>query len=101
MSFSIEIRAASSRLELATYDAEDHANLEDGAAVVLVNGEVVAIGNEYGTAKLVAGTNAVPTQDAVELFITASMDFYEAALANAHEHDGGAQVRRIQEGKQR
>jgi predicted naringenin-chalcone synthase len=76
VSFSIEVRAATRR-EIARCEKPSHASMEDGAAAIVVDGDV-AITNEYGTALLVAGSNATPTRDQVETFVQAAMDFFDA-----------------------
>jgi hypothetical protein len=74
--FSIEIRQAT-RAECDRTEKPDHLSSEvDGAAAVLVNGELVACCNEYGTAILVAGTEAAMTADSVEVMVGAAMEFY-------------------------
>lgn len=46
--------------------AEAHANTEDGAGSLFIGDELVAVFDEYGTAKLVAGTDATPTKGECE-----------------------------------
>lgn len=48
MNYSITWRLATQD-ELERCEVTDHANLIDGAGVVLYNGELVGICNEYGT----------------------------------------------------
>lgn len=54
---------------------------EDGGAALVVNGELVAVTDEYGTAYLRPGTTATPRKDQVEAFLNVAADFYaEVAL---------------------
>lgn len=80
MSFSIEVRAATST---EIRQCEANANTEDGAAAIYVDGELVAVTDEYGTAYLCAGSNAAPTKDIVEIFTQAAMHFYSQAAFSA------------------
>lgn len=83
--FSVEVRKATQG-EIDRCERPNHASRDDGAAAVLIDGELVAITNEYGTGLLVAGSNATPTQEAVEKFSDAAADFYAEATST-----GGSQ----------
>lgn len=75
--WAIEIRVATQReIDLAESDG----NTTDGAAAVLINDELVAVANEYGTATLVGGTEATPTQDVVEEFVEQAVEFWTKAM---------------------
>jgi hypothetical protein len=77
VSFSIEIREATQH-DIDRCENPGHASIDEAAAV-LIDGDLVAVTNEYGTALLVPGSNATPTRDAVEAFLLAALDFREAA----------------------
>jgi hypothetical protein len=77
--FSIEIREAT-RADIRKCGAPAHLETsEDGTASVLVDGELVAVSDEYATAYLCPGTNAAPTKDVVEKFLAAGLEFYGEA----------------------
>lgn len=75
--WSVEIRAAT-----AADIAKAGANASIGeAAAWLLNGELVAVTDEYGTATLVAGTNSTPTEDDIEKAVEPLCDLLAAASA--------------------
>lgn len=74
--WSVVVRAASERdLELA--DAHHHANTEDGASAIFVNGSLVGIGNEYGTVRLRAPSSS-PRRSISDISKDALEDLVEA-----------------------
>jgi hypothetical protein len=77
VSFSIEVRAATQH-DVDRCERPAYVSLGDGAAAIIVDGDLAAVTNEYGAALLVAGSNATPTREQVETFGVAAMDFYEA-----------------------
>lgn len=77
--FSIEVRQAT-RADIARTEDPGAASTGDGAAAFLIDGELVAVTNEYGTALLVAGSNHTPDKEAVEEFNEAAMKFYEKGM---------------------
>lgn len=68
--WSIEVREAT-QADVDRTERPDQASVHDGAAALEVNGELVAVTNEYGTALLVAGTEATPTRGEVEVLVEA------------------------------
>lgn len=62
---------------------EGLASSPDGSGAVFVDGELIAVSDEYGTAYLAAGSDPWPTKDQVETFIQASLEFYGEAMAAA------------------
>jgi hypothetical protein len=80
VSFSILVREAT---DAEIQKCEANASTEDGAAAIYVDGDLVAVTDEYGTAYLCAGSNATPTKDIVEIFTQAAMHFYSQAAFSA------------------
>lgn len=78
--FSLEVRATHER-ELARYDMLDNHNVVDGACAILIDHEIVAFANEYGTVTLVGGTDATPDKDALEETLEHAMAMYATATA--------------------
>lgn len=74
--FAITVRLAADA-ELESVGATDHANTVDGAALVLLGDEIIAVTNEYGTAMVVRDgltvlTDEVPSdviEDLVEIAV--------------------------------
>lgn len=65
-------------------DAPDYlASSDDGSASVFVDGELVAVSDEYATAYLAAGSGAWPTKEEVEGFLSAGLEFYGEATRHA------------------
>jgi hypothetical protein len=83
--WAVEVRKATQR-EIDV--AESDGNTVDGAAAILINDELVGVANEYGTVKLVAGTEATPTQEDVEEFIEQAVEFWSKAMPmRPRQHD--------------
>lgn len=77
--FEIKILAATDSDVRKCEGAPDYlATSDDGAAAVFLDGELIAVSDEYGTAYLAPGTNATPTKEQVEAFLVAAMEFYGA-----------------------
>lgn len=77
--FSVEVRTATPR-DVARCEHPSQVSLEDGAAAVVVDEELVAVTNEYGTALLVPGSEPAPTREIVEAFVEQTMLFMEKVL---------------------
>lgn len=74
MSFSVLIRAATEHECVLTDQA---CNVTDGAAAVLVDGELIAVCNEYGTAYV---QHPRAHQAQVEELVAYAMDVYSTYL---------------------
>jgi hypothetical protein len=79
--FSIEIREATRADIRKCEGAPDYLETsDDGTASVFVDGELIAVSDEYATAYLCPGTNAAPTKEVVEKFLAAGLEFYGEAI---------------------
>lgn len=79
--FSLEIRRSTPADVRQCDGAPDYlGNSEDGFAAILMDGELLAVTDEYGTAHLRAGSNFTPTKEQLEAFNEAAMNFYAEAL---------------------
>jgi hypothetical protein len=64
------------------------AQSDDGSASVYVDGELVAVSDEYATAYLASGSGPWPMKEEVEKFLSAGLEFYGEATRHGEAAGG-------------